>query len=158
MDDSGIYLKFEKQIPGNVDVEGYENWIMLSSCNLSINRGIANETGQGKRDVGVPRFSAMMCTKESDKADAGMYKAHLLGTVLGKAEIHQCQTSGDSAHKPYKIFELSDTIIADYNDNMGMDSFSLVFTAIKIQVNEFDGTQIIDGEPVTFNLATGKVE
>lgn len=156
-----ILLNFKTQIKGDSSIQKHENWITCDSCSLGVSRMITSSGGGKSRDTGNPDFQEVNISKSTDMASSDLFFQATSGKSLGKAEIHFLQTS--EAGKPPQVYltiELDDAIVSNYQISSGGDirpseSFSLNFTKISYQYDDFSGAKKTTGTPKKFDLMAG---
>jgi len=121
-------------IPGDVDAEGHEKWIELSSFQFGVGRGITSATGKGgDREASAPSMSEIVVTKVTDGSSCKLFQASLFGE--GKdVKIDFCKTDKDKL-EPYLSLTLTNTLVSGWSNSSGGDrpseSVTLNFTKIE---------------------------
>ena len=157
-----ILLKFETVIKGDSTVEKHEDWINIDSFQLGVGRSISASGGGKSRDTSNPSFSEATLAKSTDLASSDLFFQAICGKSLGKAEIHFVQTAGvDTAGaQVYLKYELQDAIVSSYSLSSGgerpSESFSLNFTKITKQYDDFSGEKKVTGTPKKWDLMANK--
>jgi type VI secretion system secreted protein Hcp len=156
-----ILLKFETEIKGDSTVEGHDNWITCDSFQLGVGRSISASGGGKSRDTSNPSFSEATIAKSTDIASADLFFQAICGKSLGKAEVHFFQTAGtDSKGQVYLMYELEEAIVSSYSISSGgerpSESFSLNFTKITKQYDDFSGDKKKTGTPKKWDLMANK--
>ena len=158
-----ILLDFEGSIKGDSQQDAHEDWINLTSVNLSVSRMITT-SGSGKdRDTSTPSFTEVACTKEADIASNDILAQATFGMkICDMAVVHFLQTGGvDEGHQVFMEYELYEPIISSYSASSGGDrpseSFTISFTKIVQKYTQFDagGTQT-QADDKGYDLKTGK--
>ncbi len=152
-----ILLKFGTEIKGDSKIPGHENWITCDSLQLGVGRSIASSGGGASRETSNPSFSEITLAKSTDIASTDLFFQATSGKSLGKAEIHLVQTvdAGKKA-EPYMMIELEEALISSYSMSSGGDrpseSFSINFTKISYQYDDFSGAKKTTGTPKKYDL------
>lgn len=153
-----ILLKFATAINGDSVVDGHEKWITIQSLQFGVGRAITTSGGAADRETSNPSFSEVTLTKSTDIASADLFMQAVCGKSLGKAEIHFIQTGGsDKKQQVYLKIELTDAIVSSYSASSGgerpSESFSLNFTQISYQYDQFSGDKITTGTAKKWDLS-----
>jgi type VI secretion system secreted protein Hcp len=125
---------------------------------FGVGRAITVSGGGSDRETSNPSFSEITKSKSTDIASADLFMQSVCGKSLGKAEIHFVQTGGaDKKQQVYLKIELTDAIVSSYSASSGGDrpseSFSLNFTQISYQYDQFTGSDIHTGTAKKWDLA-----
>jgi type VI secretion system secreted protein Hcp len=152
-----ILLKFATAINGDSVVDGHEKWITIQSLQFGVGRAITTSGGAADRETSNPSFSEVTLTKSTDIASADLFMQAVCGKSLGKAEIHFIQTGGsDKKQQVYLKIELTDAIVSSYSASSGgerpSESFSLNFTQISYQYDQFSGDKVTTGTAKKWDL------
>lgn len=156
-----ILLKFATEIKGDSTVDAHENWITIDSVQLGVGRSISASGGGKSRDTSNPSFSELTCAKSTDMSSSDLYFQAVAGKSLGKAEIHFIQTAGtDSKGQVYLKIDLEETIVSSYSMSSGgerpSESFSINFTKITYQYDDYSGEKKTTGTPKKWDLMANK--
>jgi type VI secretion system secreted protein Hcp len=156
-----ILLKFETEIKGDSTVDGHDNWITIDSMQMGVGRSISASGGGKSRDTSNPSFSEITFNKSMDVASADLFFQATCGKSLGKAEIHFIQTAGtDSKGQVYLKYDLEEAIVSSYSLTSGgerpSESFSINFTKITKQYDDFSGATKKTGTPKKWDLMANK--
>ena len=157
-----ILVDFNKKIKGDCQLSKHKEWIQCESVNLGANRGVEFAGGSAKRQVSHPMFSEVTFSKSADRASADLFMQAICGVSLGDATVNFSQTAGqDEDDQVFQSWTLHDAIITSYNQSSGggglpSESFSVSFTKITFQYNEFDGTKVKKGDAKKWDLQTNK--
>ena len=116
-------------------------------------------SGSGSRQASEPSVSEVTFSKSTSIDSGDLFFQGLCGTGVD-AEIHIINTQS-KANKPYFKITLKDAMISSYSVSSGGDrpseSFSLNFTKIKYQYDQYDGdTLIAAGTPKGWDIAAAK--
>ena len=151
-----IFLKFEKEIKGESDQQGYKDWIGADSVQFGVGRAISVLGGGGDRDVSNPSFSEITISKSTDIASADLFMQAICGDSLGKAELHLVNVR-DKKVEPYIKMELHEAMVTSYSASSGGDrpseSFSINFSKITYQYDKWDGGSKTTGTAKKWDLA-----
>jgi type VI secretion system secreted protein Hcp len=128
-----LFVRIEG-LTGEVTEPGYEGWMLCSTFNLGMGRGVSvSGGGAGRREATAPSVSEVSLTKEIDSVDAQLFKEALRGSTR-RADLHFTQTDRAGRHVAFLKYVLTETIISGYSVNAGSGrpvvSFSLNFAAI----------------------------
>ncbi len=82
-----IYMKVPGA-DGSVTAAGYEKWIQLQSMQFGVGRYVGMDTGNlANRAEGLPNFSEVTVSKETDEASHALLNDAVLGKAGKKIEI-----------------------------------------------------------------------
>ena len=108
-----IYMKVPGA-DGSVTASGYEKWIELDSMQFGVGRSVSMITGNmANRAAGLPSFSEITVSKETDDSTFGLLNEAVLGKEGKKIEIAVVEP-GDKPTE-YVKYELEDAIISSYS-------------------------------------------
>ena len=122
---------------GEVDVEGFKEWIELQSFQWGVGRGISSGVGgNSKRESSTASLSEVTVTKTLDS-----WSPHALKEAIGgkgaKVEIAMTRTDNDAGHHAFQRYTLENVLISGYSLSSGGDrpseSVSLNFSKIDSQ-------------------------
>lgn len=152
-----ILLNFATQIKGDSKVSAHADWITCDSLQLGVGRSISSSGGNVSRDTSNPSFSEVTISKSTDIASSDLFFQATSGKSLGKAEIHLVQTGGtDVKEQVFMKIELEEALISSYSMSSGGDrpseSFSINFTKISYQYDDFSGAKKTTGTPKKYDL------
>lgn len=154
-----ILLKLEN-INGNSQIKGHDKWIVLSSVQWGVGRGISTHGGSD-RETSTPSFSEVTLSKPADIASTLLFGEATYGKKIGnKAELHIVQTDGKDAGQVYTSYDLYEPIISGYSVSSGGDrpseSFSINFSKIVFKYFEYKtGGDQVPADPKGWDIATG---
>ena len=153
-----ILLNLAGKIKGDSKVDKHDDWITCDSFQFGVGRSVDMSGGGADRETSTPSFSEVTLTKSTDKSSTDLFIQATQGKSLGKAEIHFIQT-GDKS-QPYLTYELHDAIVSSYSLSSGgerpSESFSLNFTKVWTQYDQFDGTKIHAGQKKGYDMMVNK--
>jgi len=156
-----ILLNFKTQIKGDSIIPKHDDWISVDSFQMGVGRMVSTSGRGTSRDTSDPSFSEVSISKSTDIASSDLFFQATCGKSLGLAEIHLLNTAG-AGQDPnvYMKIELEDAIITNYSvsstGDRPMESFSLNFTKITYQYDDFSGAKKLTGTPKKFDLMTNK--
>lgn len=154
-----IYMKFG-DIKGQVQTEGFKDWIELESCQYGVSRNVSTGAGGAGREGAHPHISDIVITKNFDMASPKLYQDSVAGAFHSKVEIKLTTTTKNKIDT-YLAIELTDCGVASYSTSahggtggsVPMESLSLNFTKIMYTPSPLDtkGTPV-KGAVVTYDL------
>jgi type VI secretion system secreted protein Hcp len=149
-----ILLKLGK-IKGDSTVKEHTDWITCDSAQFGVARPVTISGGGKSRDTSNPSFSDLSFTKSTDMASADLFYQAMGGKALGKAEVHFIQTS-ENKTQVYLKLELEEALVTSYSASSGgerpMESFSINFTKITYQYDDFSGDKVTTGDVKKWDL------
>lgn len=150
-----IVINFAGKIKGNSTVEKHENWVTADSMQFGVGRSISGAAGGKSREVSNPSFSEITLTRSTDISSPEIYKSAIGGKALGDVQIHLYQTY-ENTIQVYLMMTLKDAIISQYTASSAGDrpteSFSVNFTKVEYQYDDFDGKTKTTGTPVKWDV------
>jgi type VI secretion system secreted protein Hcp len=98
----------------------------------------------------------------TDISSTDLWMQATCGKSLGDCKIHFMQTGGtDVKQQPYLIIVLTEAIVSSYSMSSSgerpSESFSLNFTKISYQYDEFDGKTRTTGTPKIWDLKNNAI-
>ena len=156
-----ILINFKgTQIKGTSEVDAHDMWIPVNSMQMGAGRSINTE---GKtRKGGASSVSEVTFTHSGDMSSPELFFQACGGPDLGVCEVHilQAQGSGsDIKHVPYIMIELENAMITSYSMSSGGehpdDSFSVNFSKISYQFDNYEGSAKTAGTPKKWDLTKG---
>lgn len=151
-----IYMKFG-DIKGQVQTEGFKDWIELQSFQYGVNRNVSTGAGGQGREGAHPHVSDIVVTKHFDVASPKLYQDSVAGAFHSKVEIKLTTTTKNKIDT-YLAVELTDCGVASYSTSahggvggeVPMESLSLNFTKIMYTPSPLD----VKGSPVKGAVVT----
>lgn len=141
---AAIYLKLDG-IKGDVTVQGYTDWIELSSLSWGSGRAISMEAGNGSnREASRPSFSEVTVHKENDVSSAYLFHEAAVGTDRrAPAEIHITTLNSTGHAAAYLELLLTDPLLSQFSLSGGADqqpreTVSISYTKFEERVIRFD--------------------
>ena len=154
-----IVVNFAGKIKGNCTVEKHKDWVTSDSVQFGVGRSISGAAGGKSREVSNPSFSEITFSRSTDMSSPEIYKSAIGGKALGDVEVHLYQTYEDTI-QVYLMMTLKDAIISNYSASSGGDrpseSFSVNFTKVEYQYDDFDGSKKTTGTPVKWDVMGNK--
>ncbi len=153
-----ILINFKgTKINGTSSVDEHKDWIPVDSMQMGVGRGISVSGTAKDREVSNPSMSEISFSKVTDISSTDLWMQATCGKSLGDCEIHFMQTGGaDVKQQPYLIIILTEAIVSSYSMSSGgerpSESFSINFTKISYQYNEFDGAKVTTGTAKIWDL------
>ena len=155
-----IYMKFG-DIKGQVQTEGFKDWIELQSMQYGVSRNTSSGAGGAGREGAHPHISDIVITKNFDVASPKLYQDSVAGAFHSKVEIKLTTTTKNKIDT-YLALELTDCGVSSYSTSASshegiggppMESLSLNFTKIMYTPSPLDtkGTPV-KGAVVTYDL------
>ena len=154
-----IYMKFG-DIKGQVQTDGFKDWIELESMQYGVNRNVSTGAGGAGREGAHPNISDILITKTFDVASPKLYQDAVAGAFHSNVDIKLTTTTKNKIDT-YLALELKDCGVASYSTSAHggaggsapMESFSLNFTNIMYTPSPLDtkGTPV-KGAVVTYDL------
>ncbi len=140
-----IFLKFDTEIKGNADVDGYTNEIQLSSFQLGVGRAISSAGASTDRETSTPSWSEGTATMDTNVASTAIALQAAGGKSLGKAVVSFVNIH-DNKPQCYLKITMHDAIVSSYSMSSGGDrpaeSFSMNYIKIDFEYNQFDGSTV----------------
>ena len=155
-----IYMKFGDKVKGQVQTEGFKDWIELQSFQYGVNRNVSTGAGGQGREGAHPHVSDIVVTKHFDVASPLLYQDSVAGSFSTKVEIKLTTTTKNKIDT-YLAVELTDCGVASYSTSahggvggeVPMESLSLNFTKIMYSPSPLDTKgSPVKGAAVTFDL------
>lgn len=154
-----IYMKYGK-INGDVETEGYKDWIELLGMQFGVGRGMTQAGGSGKnREAGKASVSEVSISKMSDESSVPLFQEACKGLATD-VKLDMCTVQND-ALKPFLQYVLGECMISAYSLSSGgerpNESLSLNFTTIEAKFTPYD-TKGKGGNAISaaYNLKTTK--
>lgn len=150
-----ILVKFTApEIKGQSHVDGHTDWIEVDSMHWGVGRAVT--FNGGKRDVNSPSVSEVTFSRASDIASPELFFQSCGGPGSGKCLIHVLQVV-ENRPQVYLTIELEGALISNYSISSGgdrpSDSFSVNFTKISFQYDNYDGKKVTTGTAKKWDLA-----
>lgn len=154
-----IYMKVPG-IDGSVTAKGYEKWIEVDSMQFGVGRAVSMTAGNmANRLDGLPSFSEITISKQSDDATYGL----LNESVLGKAVKEVTLVVVDSGEAPteYVKYLLKDSLFSSYSMSAGSggrpnESVSISYAFLEVSFATHTQANTAGGVPrVAYDLAAG---
>lgn len=139
-----ILLKFEKEIKGNSQREGYKDWIECATFGVTCNRHFFITNSE--RNPTPANISDIIISKGCDISSPYLFSKSLAGESLGKAEIHFIQEVGEkSTSQTYMKYICADAVISSYSTSASggrpVETIQINFTKIDHHYVEFTGSE-----------------
>ncbi|MBL0898781.1 MAG: type VI secretion system tube protein Hcp [Gemmatimonadaceae bacterium] len=157
-----IYLKFDKEIKGEVTAEGFEGQVEVGSLQWGVGIGVSSPTGSANREASIPSFSEVVVTKSTDIASTPLFKETCGRENFKTVTISFTTTAKGNSNLVFLEIKLENVIISGYSMSSGGDgrpseSLSLNYTKItmKYMLDE-KGTLAAKAPEVAWDLATNK--
>lgn len=157
-----IYLKFDKEIKGEVTADGFPGQIELSSFQWGVGIGVSSPTGNANREASIPSFSEVTVTKTTDVSSTPLFKETCGRENFTSATISFTTTAKGNSNLVFLEIKLENVIISGYSMSSGgegrpSESLSLNYTKItmKYMLDE-KGTLAAKAPEVAYDLATNK--
>lgn len=153
-----IYMQYGT-IKGDVQAQGYQQWIELSSFQFGVERP-ATLVG-GVRELGAPTLSDLTITKAMDSSSSALMQEAFAGTPQ-TVTIDLVSNTGTGSLVKYASYVLTNAQVTGYSVSSGGDrpseSITIAFSKIQFTYTPLDATGI-PGTPtsVTWDLATQKL-
>ena len=155
-----IYMKVPGA-DGSVTASGYEKWIELDSVQFGVGRPVDMTTGNmANRASGLPSFSEITVSKETEDSTYGLLNEAVLGTEGKKVELAVVEP-GDTPTEFVK-YVMEDVIISSYSMSASgggkpHESISLSYSKIEIAFTTHDKANKGGGVPrIVYDIAAGK--
>jgi type VI secretion system secreted protein Hcp len=134
-----IFMNYDG-IPGDVTTAGHEKWIICSSFQWGIGRGISNASSSpSDREGSTPSVSEIVVTKDTDSASPPFMRAGLGLAPVGEGKdvkIDFCKTD-TSQPEPYLQLTLNNTLVSGWSISSGGDrpteTVTLNFTKVEFK-------------------------
>jgi type VI secretion system secreted protein Hcp len=157
-----IYMKYnDGAIKGDVNAEGYADWIQLNSFQWGVGRGINSPAGSAAdRESSAPSVSEIVVTKLTDCSSTKLLGEAYHGEGV-KVEIDFVKTDKNQV-ETYMKYTLDDCLISGYSLSSGGDrpseSLSINFTKVEFKnISMKDKNDTGDPDTITYDLALSKV-
>jgi len=153
-----IYMKFGG-MSGDVETEGFAQWIELHSFQWGVGRGIGSPVGGAKnREASAPSISEITVSKRMDITSVPLLMDATLGQLNTKVEIKFTTTTKNKT-VTFLAYELTDCGLSGYSVNSGGDmpteSLSLNFTKIMETFSGMDAAT--QAKPVSTTIDLTKI-
>lgn len=153
-----IYMNWDG-VKGDATSAGHKDWIVLSSVQWGVGRGISQRTGSMEgREAGVPSVSEIVVTKEMDAASGPAWQQALIGQEGKTVRIDFVSTSKGSENI-FMFMELTNTLCSGHSFSSGggrpSESVSLNCTKIEVKYMEqgSTGSNATGGSGIIYNIA-----
>ena len=150
-------------INGDSTIQGYTNWIGISSIQFNVARSVSNTVGSIDRDTSNPQFGEIQVSKPTDSASTQIFAQAMYGMAIGTTcTFNFLQTAGANAPlQLYMQLQLTNPIITSYSVSSSGDrpseSFTISFTQIGMLYTQFQtGSAEVKADPKGYNLTTGE--
>lgn len=157
-----IYLKFDKEIKGEVTAEGFPGQIQVGSVQWGVGIGVSSVTGNANREASIPSFSEVTITKTTDISSTPLFKETCGRENFTSATLSFTTTAKGNSNLVFLEIKLENVIISGYTMSSGgegrpTESLSLNYTKItmKYMLDE-KGTLAAKAPEVAWDLATNK--
>ncbi|WP_444993955.1 Hcp family type VI secretion system effector [Aliikangiella sp. IMCC44359] len=141
-----IYLKWNSgKVKGDCSADGYKDYIVLTSCNIGMSRGISMTAGDmSNREATRPSITEISCSKEADSSVIALFKEAVSGDAGETCEIVFVRTGADKIEEYQKI-EIENTLVSSYSisangDDTPVEHFTLSFSKILVSYSNTDAT------------------
>ena len=155
-----IYMKVPGA-DGSVTASGYEKWIELDSMDFGVNRHVSMETGNmANRAAGLPQFSEVVVTKETEDSTYGILNEAVLGKEGKEIELAVVEP-GDTPEE-YIKYKLKDAIFSSWSMSAAkggkpLESSAISFSFVEVAFTTHDKANKGGGVPrVAYDLSAGK--
>lgn len=157
-----IYLKFDKEIKGEVTAEGFVGQIQVDSFQWGVGLGVASPTGNANREASIPSFSEVTVTKKTDVSSTPLFKETCGRENFKSVTISFTTTGKGNSNLVFLEIKLENVIISGYSMSSGgegrpSESLSLNYTKINYKYMLDDkGAMAAKAPEVAYDLATNK--
>ncbi|MBL8674111.1 MAG: type VI secretion system tube protein Hcp [Rhodospirillales bacterium] len=136
-------------IPGNATAKGYENQIVVDSCQWGAHNAapVTGGSASGAQGGGgKASFSECSMSKQTDKASAPLMLHCATGKHIPTTKISFVSSKNDNTTQLEMKITLTDCLVSSYSNSghgggsqgVAMDMFSLAFAKIEFEHNTFD--------------------
>lgn len=137
-------------IKGDCEIDGYDEWVICSSCSWDIEREFSESGGKGGTadiNLGVADLPPITFAKTMDKASVDLMQESIAGKSLGTVEIAFIESQSDGKTIKYLEFKLDKGIISGWSisaseDDRPEEEFKLWYAKIWMQYYTFDGKNV----------------
>lgn len=149
-----IYMKFGKFV-GNVETEGYKDWIRVNSFQWGSGRSVHTADGSGSNRQGShASVSEITITKELDPSSLKLMRDSLDGKLNTTVEFKF--TLADKSNTCYLAYTLSHTGVSAYSISSGgerpHESISLNFAKVEMKNSTFDSAGKATPDLLSYDL------
>lgn len=150
---SPIYLEVEG-IPGEVQTEGYEDWIDVAAFGISVSQPATSPSGGGGARSD-PEFSLFqVATTQVSKASPKLFEACVKGTIIPSVKLALLRNVGaEVGNAEYVRWELKDATVKTYETSAQVPEL-----AAEIAAFDFEEIRYIYTEYDELGRAKGNVE
>jgi type VI protein secretion system component Hcp len=126
----GVFLDLGSALEGDSTVDGFEDWIVITSLGNEVTRASAGAK---------PQFSALTLTKRTDRVSPLLWRSAILGTHIAEARVVVVNDEGDA------LFELraEDVVITGFSfgsaGGAGSEQITLTFAQLSFAYMPPDG-------------------
>jgi type VI secretion system secreted protein Hcp len=113
-----IYMKYEG-INGNVEAEGYKDWIGIETLSWGATRHISPTPGKPFGESSTLKVTAVTVTKELDDATPKLLNALYTGTAAMKVSIAFVRTGSPAVE--YLSYDLAEAMISEVSTTSSGD-------------------------------------
>lgn len=118
---AGLYLFLGKDLGGESVVEGYKNWIELSSAQMGMGIGLMPNTGPGGGFLASrPSLSELTVTQLFDRSVIGMLGTLTSGTMIEEARLELVENTGSGSVTTMQL-KMTDVFISGLSMSSGGD-------------------------------------
>ena len=157
-----IFMKFGDDVTGDVETQGYEKWIELTSFQWGVGRGIGSAmSGGNAREGTVPSISEITVSKRMDGASPGLWTDAVAGELNTLVTIAFTVTSKNETTQ-YLSYELTDCGLSGYSVTSGGDmpqeslslNFSKISWSLTVRGEDGSGSPVTQGYDLTKSITT----
>ena len=128
-------------LTGSASNHPYEGWIELSCVHAHIQQTTNHTVGMGTmRETGIPEFSTLCITKQSDSASNGLFQMALQAQCIPKVCIHTLVH--DQSLQPRLIQRFYDVMITSFDETGS--SFALSTELLQLSYLKVERTYLGD--------------
>ena len=146
-------------IKGNCTINGYADKIIVESyVPTSVTMPMQMDLANSERTMGRPSFSDYYFTKLTDIATPVLFQFSTLGTPIPKVVFYRGRMEGATGDfMEQEKHTLTDVFIVNFQPGQGMESFSLNFNSVQLEVKQQLKTGALKGTSAfTFDQSTAK--
>ena len=156
-----IFMKFG-DAKGDVETQGFEKWIELSSFQWGVGRGVGSaQSGGNARESSIPSISEIVVSKRMDASSPNLWTDSVAGE-LNTAVTISFTTTSKGATTEFLKYELTDCGLSGYSLSSGGDmpteslslNFAKVSWTITSRADDGTGTPLTQGYDLTKSKTT----
>lgn len=149
-------------IPGNCQITGYTDKIIVSSYSHSASIPLQQDASKTERTAGRPMLSELSFSKMSDLSTTAMYKACTQGTKLGLIKLNVGRVE-NGVYMNFFTYSMTNGMISRISTSGGggipSDSFSINFTKIQCDYTQQQSDSTAKGTGTwNWNIETMKAD